>query len=109
MANPTKSAIIAVTMLAMSELVGNRFVSTKGRQATADDPIFGIVPVDAKQGESVAVEILGVGIVESGGAIEQGDKVTSDAQGCAVKSETGQFLALSSASGANEPVKVLLR
>lgn len=109
MANPTKSATAAITMLAMSELIGNRFVSAKGRQATADDSIFGVVPVDAKQGESVAVEILGVGIVESGGAIEQGDKVASDAQGCAIKSETGQFLALSSASGANEPVKVLLR
>lgn len=109
MANPTKSAVVAVTMLAMSELIGNRFVSVKGRQATADDPIFGVVPVDAKAGESVAVEILGVSIVESGGAITQGDKVASDAQGCAIKSETGQFLALSSASGANEPVKVLLR
>lgn len=109
MANPTKSAVVAVTMLTTSELIGNRFVSAKGRQATADEPIFGIVPVDAKQGESVAVEILGVSIVESGGAIAQGDKVGSDAQGCAVKSETGQFLALSSASGANEPVKVLLR
>lgn len=109
MANPTKSVLVAVTMLAMSELIGNRFVSAKGRQATADDPIFGIVPVDAKAGESVAVEILGVGIVESGGAITQGDKVGSDSQGCAVKSETGQFLALSSTSAANEPVKVLLR
>lgn len=109
MANPTKSAVVAVTMLARAELIGSRFVSAKGKQATSDDPIFGITAVDAKQGESVAVEILGVGIVESGGAIEQGDKVASDAQGCAVKSETGQFLALSSASGANEPVKVLLR
>ncbi|MPY07400.1 DUF2190 family protein [Moraxella catarrhalis] len=109
MANPTKSAIVAVTMLAMSELIGNRFVSAKGRQATADDSIFGIVPVDAKQGESVAVEILGVSIVESGGAIEEGDKIGSDTQGCAIKSETGQFIALSATSGANEPVKVLLR
>ena len=108
MANKAKSAVVAVTMLAMNELIGNRFVSVKGRQATADDPIFGVVPVDAKAGESVAVEILGVSIVESGGAITQGDKVASDAQGCAIKSETGQFLALSSASGANEPVKVLL-
>ena len=109
MANLIKSAIAAVTMLAMSDLIGNRFVSAKGRQTTAGDPIFGVVPVDAKQGESVAVEILGVGIVESGGAIAQGDKVASDAQGCAIKSDTGQFLALSSASGANELVKVLLR
>lgn len=109
MANKAKSAIIAVTMLAMGELVGNRFVSAKGKQATADDPIFGVVPVDAKSGESVAVEILGVSVVESGGTIAQGDKIGSDAQGCAIKSETGQFLALSSASGAGEPVKVLLR
>lgn len=109
MANPTKSIVAVATMMALAELIGNRFVSAKGKQATADDAIFGIVPVDAKQGESVPVEILGVGIVESGGVIAVGDKVSSDAQGCAVKSETGQFIALSSASGANEPIKVLLR
>lgn len=109
MANPSKSVILTATVLAMGELIGNRFITAKGKQATSDDVIFGIVPVDAKEGESVAVEVLGVGIVESGGVIAVGDKVKSDAQGCAIKSETGQFIALSSASGANEPVKVLLR
>lgn len=109
MANPSKSIILATTVLAMGELIGNRFITAKGKQATSDDVIFGIVPVDAKLGESVAVEVLGVGIVESGGVIAVGDKVRSDAQGCAVKSDTGQFIALSATAGANEPVKVLLR
>lgn len=109
MANPTKSIIATATMLALGELIGGRFVSAKGKQATSEDVILGITPIDAKADEYVPVEILGIGIVESGGAIEQGDKIGSDAQGCAIKSETGQFIALSSASEANEPVKVLLR
>lgn len=109
MTNPTKSIVAVATMLATGELIGNRFVSAKGKQATTSDVIFGIACVDAKAGESLAVEILGVGVVESGGVIEIGDKVGSDAQGCAIKSDTGQFIALSATAGANEPVKVLLR
>lgn len=109
MANPTKSIILTATMSVVGEVIAGRFVSAKRKQATGDDVVLGVALHDAKPNEVLGVDVLGIGIVESGGAIEQGDKVGSDAQGCAIKSETGQFIALSSASGANEPVKVLLR
>lgn len=109
MANPTKSIVLTATMPVVDEVIANRFVSAKRKHATTDDAILGVALHDAKPNEVLGVDVLGIGIVESGGVIEQGDKIGSDAQGCAIKSETGQFIALSATSGANEPVKVLLR
>lgn len=109
MANPAKSIILTATMSVAGEVIAGRFVSAKRKHAIEGDAIFGIALHDAKPDEVLSVDVLGIGVVESGGAIEQGDKIGSDAQGCAVKSETGQFIALSATSGANEPVKVLLR
>lgn len=43
-------------------------------------------------GEEVTVQIKDIGIWAAGGAIAIGDELTSDANGCAVKATTGNFI-----------------
>lgn len=110
MAKPIKQIILATTLIATGELVKERFISPKGKQATAGESVLGVAVHDAKAGDSVAVEAVGITLVEAGGAIAVGDGVVSDAQGCAVASAQNAIgVALSATTGAGELVKVLLR
>ena len=66
---------------------------------------------DADQGDSLAVDALGIVLVESGGALAAGDAVASDAQGCAVKQAASAITlgrALDAAVGANEVIRIKL-
>ena len=107
----TKKAVLTETIIAAAAIVQKRFVNFEGKQATAGQPAVGVSVYDADQGDSLAVDALGIVLVESGGALAAGDVVASDAQGCAVKQAASAITlgrALDAAVGANEVIRIKL-
>ena len=101
----TKKAVLTET------IIQKRFVNFEGKQATAGQPAIGVSVYDADHGDSLAVDALGIVLVESGGALAAGDAVASDAQGCAVKQAASAVTlgrALDADVGANEVIRIKL-
>ena len=101
----TKKVVLTETIIAAAPIVQKRFVNFEGKQA------LGVSVYDADQGDSLAVDALGIVRVESGGALAAGDAVASDAQGCAVKQAASAVTlgrALDAAVGANEVILIKL-
>ena len=73
----TKKAVLTETIIAAAAIVQKRFVNFEGKQATAGQPAIGVSVYDADQGDSLAVDALGIVLVESGGALAAGDAVAS--------------------------------
>lgn len=77
----------------------------------SDDRVIGVLDTKGKQGEVVAVNILGTSKVVAGGPINIGSYIVSNANGQAVErtSEVNVIgIALESASNAGEIIEILL-
>lgn len=61
-----------------------RFVTSAGAQAGAANKPLGVALVDFAAGDVVAVHVVGVCAVESGGAVALDAPVGPDAEGCGV-------------------------
>ena len=110
MAKPTKQVVLTTTIKATGAVVANRFVTYAGVQAKADEKIYGVSPVDAEAGNFMPVEIIGIALVEAGGAVAAGAQVGADAQGCAVSGAAkAAGTALTAATAAGEIIRVLLK
>lgn len=108
MAKATKNQTLTTTVQTTGKIIKNRFVTTAGAQATDANNLLGVAMHDADEKQSLAVELVGVTVVEAAGEIAVGAKVVADAQGCATAGE-GSFIALTAATQAGELVSVLLR
>lgn len=111
MSKPTKKVLLTDTVKASGKVAANRFVAHTGKQAAADEKVYGVSPHDVENGDAMAVEIAGIALVEAGGAVAVGDDVFPDAQGCAVKTGSGKAAgtARSAAAGAGELIRVFLK
>ena len=106
----TKQVVLVTTITATDAIVKNRFVNFKGAQAKADDAVLGVAPYDVETGDTAAVDVVGIAVVESGGAVAIGAEVGPDAQGCAVSGALRKVgTALTAATAAGETVRVLLK
>lgn len=107
---PTKKVVLITTTTAAAPIVANRFIGFDGKQAKANAQVFGVTPYDAAAGESVAVECIGIVLVEAGGAVAAGAKVAADAQGCAVTGDNNAAgTAVTAAAASGELIAVLLK
>lgn len=107
---PTKKVVLVATATAQAPIVANRLIGFDGKQAKAGAAVYGVTPRDADEGDSVAVECIGIVLVEAGGAIEVGKKVASDGNGCAVAGDANAFgYAVSATAEAGELVAVLMK
>lgn len=107
---PTKQIVLATTTQATAPIIANRFIGFDGKQAKAGTAVFGVTPYNADEGDSVVVEVIGIAVVEAGGAITVGAQVTSDAQGCAVTGASHVVgTAVTAATGAGDYIAVLLK
>ena len=106
---PTKKVVLITTTQAAAPIVENRFIGFDGKQAKAGAAVLGVTPYEAVPGDDVAVECIGIVLVEAGGAIAAGDAVASDAQGCAVKGTTATVGIAASTAQTGELVAVLLK
>ncbi len=106
-------AIFTVTARASGAVQEKRFVDHSGAQAGANANALGVSGASAADGELLPVHVLGTAIVETGGAVNVGDPVSSDAQGRAVVTDGTTYTvkvgrAREAASAAGEFIEVLL-
>ena len=112
MSKPTKQVVLTTTIRTTGKVIANRFVNHAGKQAKADEKVYGVSPYHADAGEPLAVDIVGIAVVEAGGAVAVGDDLASDAQGCAVKagaSGKAAGVARSAAAAAGDLIQIFLR
>ncbi|ELE1935813.1 DUF2190 family protein [Salmonella enterica] len=84
----TQQVILATTLTATGALVQQRLVGYDGKTCTKGALALGIAEVDAAEGDAVAVNVLGIIAAEAGAAINPGDKLQSDDNGCVIPLET---------------------
>jgi len=106
----TNHVTLADTRVASGAVVQNRFVKFNGAQAGAGDVVHGVAFYDAADGQPYASNMTGLLSVESGGAVNAGQRVKSDAQGRAVAAadnEDAVAVADSSVTGAGYALKIV--
>lgn len=108
----TQQVILATTIIAAGALVQQRLVGYDGKTCTKGGLALGIAEVDAIAGDAVAVNVLGIIAVEAGAAINPGDKLQSDDNGCVIPLEaTGKpeqvGVAITAATAAGNTLRVM--
>lgn len=110
MTKATKQVVLTTTLRTTAPVVENRLVTFAGKQAASGEAVLGSAVYDADAGDLLAVDVLGIVLVEAGGEVAVGAEVGADAQGCAVSgADRAVGVALSAAAGAGEVIRVLLR
>ncbi len=105
------------TAVAGAEITGGAFTAVAFSdnaivQATATLPPFGLLLAEVgniQKGEYVTMLYKESGLWKTGGKVNAGEALTSDAQGRAVKATAGKFIlgfALEEASGADRVIRV---
>lgn len=108
-----KLSLLTHTVTASGDVTVHRFVGFDGAQVAAvGGKALGVATFAAKDGQDLAVDVIGTAVVETGGAFSAGDDLVSDATGRAiVNPEVGGEIvvarALDDAAGAGEFVEVL--
>ncbi|QEY24936.1 DUF2190 family protein [Neisseria animalis] len=106
----TKQVVLTTTVKAASPIVANRFVNFENKQAKAGEAVLGVSPYDCDEGDTAAVDVIGIALVEAGGAVAAGVEVGADAQGCAVTGAAKVAgTALTAAEAAGDIIRVLLK
>lgn len=108
----TKHVLLTMSVIAAGAWQPNRFVNFGNAQAGAGEAVLGVTPYLADQGDVAAVDVIGVTIVEAGGAFAVGAKLASSAQGLAVTASSGQEVAgeaMDAALAMGDLVRVILR
>jgi hypothetical protein len=102
--------VLTVSFAVASDIPKARFIGFNGALCAQNAKALGVSEVDTKQGQQMPVIVYGIALVESGGAVNVGDAVTSDANGKAVPAETNPVngYALDAASGAGEIIRIKL-
>ena len=69
------------SVLAQADLIKQRFIGFDGNVCSAGAKAYGICDVETDAGQFAPVAVLGILLVEAGGAIPAQAKITSDANG----------------------------
>ena len=109
----SKTCIFATTVKASEALAANRFVAHDGGYPDSDGaPALGVTAAAAKNGENVAVDVLGIAVVKTtAAAIGVGARVLSDDEGLAYTHASSGTLvgrALTAVPAAGGEIQVLL-
>jgi len=102
--------LLADTRIAPSAVVQNRFVKFDGAQAGAGDMVHGVAAYDAAANAAYGSNMMGLLSVESGAAVNAGQRLKSDALGRAVpaaNNEDAVAIADSSVTGAGLSLKIV--
>ena len=80
----TYKPILPLSITAAADLSKHLFAGFDGNICGANAKALGVIDADTKSGQQAPINALGVALVLSGGAIDLGAEVTSDADGKAV-------------------------
>lgn len=104
-------ALLTLTRKATAAIAARRFVTVAGAQAAADANAFGVSRTDAVIGALFPIDVEGTAVVETGGAIADGDTIKVDASGRGITwgiSGAKVAQALEAAGGPGEFIEVRL-
>lgn len=108
----TQQVILSTTLVAAGALVQQRLVGYDGKTCTKGGLALGIAEVDAAAGDAVAVNVMGIIAAEAGAAINPGDKLQSDDNGCVIPLEASgkpeqAGVAITAAAAAGNTLRVM--
>jgi hypothetical protein len=108
MAERLYKPLLIDTVKAAVNLEKQRFIGFDGNYCGANAKAYGVSDVEIKAGQYAPVALFGILLIQTGGAVTAGTKVTSDATGCAVAYTTGEAngYALDTAAGAGEVIRI---
>lgn len=104
-------SLLALTLMATSAIVAQRFVNAAGAQTGTDGNAIGVARSAAASGEAFTADTIGTSVVESGAAFAQGATLKANASGQAitwVTSGARVAVALEAATAAGQLVEVRL-
>ena len=104
-------ALLTLPVLLTSACPAMRFITATGSPAGTGANTLGVTRYGAGAGATVPVDVLGTAVVETSAAIAKGDTIKADADGRAITWDTSGAkvaIALHAASGAGQPMEVLL-
>ncbi len=110
MAEKLYKPLLIDSIKATANLPKQRFVGFDGGVCTAGVKAYGVCDVETDLGQLAPVGVLGVLLIEAGGAIAQGASVTSDATGKAVaitSTEKVNGTALDAATASGEVIRIV--
>lgn len=73
--------VLTISIEASAAITKNRFITVAGGVPAAGANVLGVACADAADDEQVPVQVLGVAVVEAGGAIAKGVAVSTAATG----------------------------
>ena len=104
--------ILPETIQAAGDITAKRFVGFDNKQCdAAGEMAKGVAHFGASTGSACTIITLGVAEVETGGAVNAGDLITTDDQGRAITASMDQHvngIARTSASGAGEIIEIFV-
>ena len=103
--------LLTLTDVAGATLSANRFITFDGTVPSSGAAAFGVVRSAASAGDSIAVDVAGTVVVETGGVFSAGVELQCDSSGRVVTASGGTVLgvALQASTGSGQFVEVLLR
>ena len=105
----TAHHVLTATLISSAAVGANVFVGFDGTVCGAGEKAYGVSLAAADADEPMGVCVMGVLVVLSGGAIEVGAEVESDASGNAITKDTGvsNGWALDEATAAGELIRIV--
>ncbi|HGJ5880616.1 MULTISPECIES: capsid cement protein [Arsenophonus] len=77
----TQQVVLTTTMMAAEALIQHRLVGISGKVFKGSGAELGVAAVDGKTGDAVPVNVIGIMVVEAGGAVSAGEYVKADTEG----------------------------
>jgi len=112
----TEQPVLITSIVANNDTPKYHLVDFNGYGIGEAEPFFGVAAADTASGEQCPVIVKGIAIIKSGGAITKGNFVKSGDEGTCIDATAAPTfnnylvgLALDSASGAGELIRVLLK
>ncbi|KLU14284.1 MULTISPECIES: DUF2190 family protein [Xenorhabdus] len=109
----TQQPVLTTTVIATANIAQHRLVGADNAPCQAGAVALGVAEIDAKTGDAVPVNVLGIIAVEAGASIARGQVVQSDKNACAVPRTTENAsvasvgLALDDAKAAGNVIRIL--
>lgn len=110
MAQKLYKPLLIDSIKAQADLPKQRFINFSGNICGAGAKAFGVCDVETEKDQFAPIAVLGILLVESGSTINQGVKITSDAQGRAIPvtaSEEINGYALDAATASGEIIRIV--
>lgn len=110
MSEKTYKPVLISSITAKTDIKKCRFIGFDGNYCTAGVKAYGVSDVETDKEEMLPVSVIGVLLIEAGGAVTVGAKVTSDAEGRAVAitdSEECNGYALDEATATGEFIRII--